>query len=104
MYSKIIRMKTNHLSLFNNAHTWWCDSNPKQLTTAQPFGHLQKNVSIEDLKGSSLVVAAKQPSLIYVQNPITWLRNKLRLKLLRYTWDRDFEESEFKRGATKVGV
>lgn len=51
---------------------------------------------------SGNIVLSISPSLIYVQNPLTWLSNKFRLKLLRYTWDHDFVEREFKRGATQV--
>lgn len=42
------------------------------------------------------------PRLIYVQNPISWLRNKIYLQILKYSWDRQFVESDFKRGATQV--
>lgn len=42
------------------------------------------------------------PSLIYVQNPLSWLRNKIYLQILKFSWDRQFVESDFKRGATQV--
>lgn len=47
---------------------------------------------------------AKVPRLVYVQNPLSWLRNKVYMKVLKYTWDRQFDESEFKRGATQVYI
>lgn len=42
------------------------------------------------------------PRLIYVQNPLSWLRNKIYLQILKFSWDRQFVESDFKRGAKQV--
>lgn len=46
--------------------------------------------------------AVSTPRLIYLQNPWSWLSNKMRLKMLKYTWDRDFREDEFIRGVKQV--
>lgn len=48
--------------------------------------------------------AKPAPRLIYVQNPFTWVANKVRMKKLQYTWDRDFDEDEFKRGVKLVNT
>lgn len=46
--------------------------------------------------------AAPATRLIYMQNPWSWLCNKMRLKMLQYTWDREFSEVDFKRGVKQV--
>lgn len=46
--------------------------------------------------------SAAAPRLIYMQNPWTWLCNKMRLKKLQYTWDRNFSEDDFKLGVKQV--
>lgn len=43
------------------------------------------------------------PKILYVQNPLSWLMNKLDFGILKNTWDPQFNESEFKRG-TKQAV
>lgn len=42
------------------------------------------------------------PKLILVQNPFTWLMNKIDFGVLRYVWDPDFQEKEFKFGTKQV--
>lgn len=51
---------------------------------------------------SSFKSSSTIPRLIYVQNPLSWFRNKIYLKILKYSWDRQFDESDFKRGAKQV--
>lgn len=58
------------------------------------------NGGITELLLYSTAVSA--PRLIYLQNPWSWLSNKMRLKMLKYTWDRDFREDEFIRGVKQV--
>lgn len=43
------------------------------------------------------------PKLILVQNPITWLMNKIDFSVLRNVWDSSFQEKEFKYGTKQVG-
>ncbi|XP_066990973.1 m-AAA protease-interacting protein 1, mitochondrial isoform X2 [Anabrus simplex] len=42
------------------------------------------------------------PKLLYMQNPLTWLVNKLDFGMLRRTWDPQFDESEFRRGTKQA--
>lgn len=42
------------------------------------------------------------PTLLYIHNPLSWLLNKIDFKMLRATWDANFDENEFKRGAKQV--
>jgi hypothetical protein len=42
------------------------------------------------------------PKLLYVQNPITWLVIKLDFRMLKQTWDPQFDEYEFRRGTVQV--
>jgi hypothetical protein len=42
------------------------------------------------------------PKLLYMQNPVTWLVNKLDFGMLKQTWDPHFDESEFRRGTKQV--
>lgn len=46
----------------------------------------------------------KTPNLFFLQNPYTWAKNKFDLKLLKYSWDKDFNENEFKIGAKTVSI
>lgn len=67
--------------------------------------HLNRNVHktrSNTQKSSFNSSSSTVPRLIYVQNPLSWLRNKLYLQILKFTWDRQFVESDFKRGATQV--
>lgn len=78
-----------------------------QLVPAQKLNfHLHRNVhktcGNNNKENSSFKSSTTVPRLIYVQNPLSWLRNKIYLNILRFTWDRQFVESDFKRGATKV--
>lgn len=43
------------------------------------------------------------PKLLYIQNPVVWLSNKIDFRFLRYSWDPTFSEEEFSRGARQVG-
>lgn len=43
------------------------------------------------------------PKVLYMQNPVAWLVNKLDFGMLKRTWDPHFDESEFRRG-TKQAV
>ncbi|PSN38090.1 hypothetical protein C0J52_00831 [Blattella germanica] len=43
------------------------------------------------------------PRLLYMQNPLRWLTNKLDFGMLKRAWDPQFDESEFRRG-TKQAV
>ncbi|KAK9511490.1 hypothetical protein O3M35_000134 [Rhynocoris fuscipes] len=53
-------------------------------------------------KGSaSNVVQKPLPRLLYIQNPIVWLTNKLDFRYLK-NWDPAFNESEFTRGARQA--
>lgn len=47
-------------------------------------------------------LSEKVPRILYVSNPIDQLKTKYRLALLKLTWDPEFDEKEFKRGASKV--
>lgn len=42
------------------------------------------------------------PKFIYLQNPVTWIMNKLDFRMLKTAWDPEFDEEEFKRGAKQV--
>ncbi|KAJ9578866.1 hypothetical protein L9F63_004925 [Diploptera punctata] len=42
------------------------------------------------------------PKILYLQNPLTWLTNKLDFGLLKRTWDPQFNESEFRRGTKQA--
>jgi hypothetical protein len=42
------------------------------------------------------------PRLFIIQNPITWLTNKLDFAMLRSSWDPQFDEAEFRRGTKQV--
>jgi hypothetical protein len=42
------------------------------------------------------------PKLLYIQSPIAWLVNKLNFRMLKWTWDPHFDESEFQRGTKQV--
>ncbi|CAH0727763.1 unnamed protein product, partial [Brenthis ino] len=42
------------------------------------------------------------PNLILVQNPFTWLMNKIDFGVLKYVWDPDFQEKEFKFGTKQA--
>lgn len=44
----------------------------------------------------------KTPNLIFLQNPYIWAKNKIDFQLLKYSWDKDFNENEFKNGAKTV--
>lgn len=44
------------------------------------------------------------PKLILLQNPFSWLMNKIDFRVLRYVWDPDFKEKEFKFGTRQVNV
>lgn len=42
------------------------------------------------------------PKLLYIQSPVAWLVNKLNFRMLKWTWDPHFDESEFRRGTKQV--
>lgn len=42
------------------------------------------------------------PRLLYVQNPLVWISNKLDFRFLRIKWDPLFNETEFTRGARQA--
>lgn len=42
------------------------------------------------------------PKLLYIQNPVVWLSNKIDFRFLRYSWDPTFSEDEFSRGARQA--
>ncbi|CAH1390179.1 unnamed protein product [Nezara viridula] len=42
------------------------------------------------------------PKLLYIQNPVVWLSNKIDFRFLRYSWDPSFSEEEFSRGARQA--
>lgn len=42
------------------------------------------------------------PKLLYIQNPVVWLSNKIDFRFLRYSWDSNFSEEEFSRGARQA--
>lgn len=44
----------------------------------------------------------KIPNLIFFQNPYIWAKNKIDFKLLKYSWDTDFDENDFKNGTKTV--
>lgn len=44
----------------------------------------------------------KTPNLFFLQNPLVWAKNKIDFKLLKYSWDKEFDENEFKIGAKAV--
>lgn len=44
------------------------------------------------------------PQLVYFTNPFTLLMTKFQFALLKFTWDPDFNEDEFKRGAAVVSL
>lgn len=43
----------------------------------------------------------KTPDLIYVPQIMKWLKNKLKFKLLKKSWDPDFTEGAFIYGSTR---
>lgn len=70
-------------------------------TIQRPFS--TGNVSRHAKRDNELVKYEKQlPTLIYIQNPITWMINKIDFKMLRSAWDPEFDESEFRRGSIQV--
>lgn len=112
MNYKIFRMQTIRLGhiprkcvTLSNARSNYTSPNQTKCLLLE---NITSESKIETLfkheKQIDTVVLTKNPNLIYVQNPFTWLTNKFRLRLLRYTWDHEFEEKEFKRGATQVSV
>lgn len=44
----------------------------------------------------------KTPNLFFLQNPYIWMKNKIDFKLLKYSWDNNFDENEFKNGSKTV--
>jgi hypothetical protein len=71
--------------------------------------HVRKHVVTNDhsrlFHHSSENCAKKQqpvPKLLYMQSPVAWLVNKLNFRMLKWTWDPDFDESEFRRGTKQV--
>lgn len=44
------------------------------------------------------------PRLLYIQNPLVWVSNKLDFRYLRVHWDPFFTEAEFTRGARQVCI
>ena len=62
-------------------------------------------MSYHQKRGSEIKNVDRQlPTLIYVQNPITWFINKIDFKMLKSAWDSDFDEAEFKRGTMQVNI
>lgn len=105
MSSQILRMKTIAFRQFQRQYVSLGYYKPNarfavKNISGKPITYSLRSASFHN----ESVIRASQPNLIYVQNPMIWLRNKLRLRLLRYTWDHDFEEKEFKRGATQVNI
>ncbi|XP_073982522.1 m-AAA protease-interacting protein 1, mitochondrial-like isoform X2 [Rhodnius prolixus] len=50
---------------------------------------------------SSTAISKPLPRLLYMQNPVVWLANKLDFRYLK-NWDPNFSESEFTRGARQA--
>ncbi|KAK6629856.1 hypothetical protein RUM43_003677 [Polyplax serrata] len=70
-------------------------------TIQRPFS--TGNVSRHAKRDNELVKYEKQlPTLIYIQNPITWMINKIDFKMLKSAWDPEFDESEFRRGSIQA--
>lgn len=88
MFSKLMLIRN-----FSNASIL-CNNNRNNLHKLPQFATATLTSSF-----ASLSTDAK---LIYLQNPFTWFRNKFYLQVLRHSWDKDFRETEFKRGAVQV--
>lgn len=71
----------------------------KRFRMSRPIG--KQTVQIQSRNRLSYSTGPS-PRLIYLQNPLSWLSNKMRLKWLKYTWDREFREDEFMRGVKQV--
>lgn len=44
----------------------------------------------------------KKPKCLYVQGPIQWVKCKVKFQYLKYGWDWEFSEKEFKEGTKQV--
>lgn len=88
-FFKISVTKTNHVFNLQNS-----DQDFKSFSTGTL---LQKNRSNNGYTHQKQV-----PTLLYIQNPITWLINKIDFKMLKNAWDPDFDENEFKRGTIQA--
>lgn len=42
------------------------------------------------------------PNVLYYQSPLMWLKNKWQMWKLRNSWDPEFDQNEFTRGAKQV--
>lgn len=61
-----------------------------------------KNINFKTYQQKTTKNERKIPNLIFLQNPYIWAKNKIDFKLLKYSWDKDFDENEFKNGAKTV--
>lgn len=44
----------------------------------------------------------KKPKCLYVQGPIQWAKCKVKFQYLKFGWDWDFSEKQFKEGTKQV--
>lgn len=44
----------------------------------------------------------KKPKCLYVQGPIQWVKCKVKFQYLKYGWDWEFSEKQFKEGTKQV--
>lgn len=66
------------------------------------FGKMEFSKGAEVWQEHGRPEQTRLPTLIYVQNPITWLVNKIDFKMLKKAWDNEFDENEFKRGTKQA--
>lgn len=48
------------------------------------------------------ITSTDLPKFFYLQNPLTWARNRLQLKMLKLALDPEFDELQFKSGVKQV--
>lgn len=61
-----------------------------------------KNLNLNENQPNNNKNERKTPNLFFLQNPYIWVKNKIDFKLLKYSWDKGFNENEFKNGAKIV--
>lgn len=62
--------------------------------------HTTKNVCLKNVNKNKKF--PETPNILYYQSPIVWLKNKWQMRKLRNTWDPEFDQNEFTRGAKQV--
>lgn len=83
-----------------------CTKDTSKLLNSKRNFELYKNFSRSFIFGRNSQSPKKRkrriPKLILLQNPFSWLVNKIDFRVLRYVWDPDFKEKEFKFGTRQV--